>query len=456
MIHCPSCGRYVGPHEACPYCGARPTGRLSIRALKVVAIVLAVVGLPVLWLAATRAEIPTVAIGRAGATMNLAYVRIEGRCSRSPSYDPQTEYLSFWAADDTGEIHILSYRTVTRALVREGNVPVLGDRISVSGTLRIRDDFRSLTIDAPDQLFVTRTSAVERAIGSIGPDDEYRRVRVRGQIRDVIQPYGGLTLVMLRDETGAIPIAVSEDLIALSGITPVVEIGQPVEVTATVSLYGTTPQLVPASTADIIPLDEGVSIAAQRFIVELGEGDVGRWVALRGMVAGVDPFSSGVKLALDDGSGLITVLLWQDVYDALRNGPEPAVGAEIKAQGELSQYKGELELIPELAQDVQVLAAATSTPDITAIGSVTAADVGRRVVLRGTLGSPQPFSVGIKYPLSDESGTIILLLWDEVYRNLSARDQLILGTVVEVTGEIDQYRGDLEIIPTADGVKVLE
>jgi DNA/RNA endonuclease YhcR with UshA esterase domain len=45
MSTCPSCGRYVGPQAACPYCGAHLTGRLSIRAVKVTAIALATVGL---------------------------------------------------------------------------------------------------------------------------------------------------------------------------------------------------------------------------------------------------------------------------------------------------------------------------------------------------------------------------------------------------------------------------
>ena len=143
--HCPSCGQYVGPHEACPYCGAHLTGRTSIRAVKIGAILLATVGLALLWFAAIHAEVPTIEIGQTGATMNMAYVRLEGHYTRAPSYDPESDYLSFWIEDDTGEIRVSAYRAETRQIIAEGRVPALGDLVEVAGTLRVREDLLSLT-----------------------------------------------------------------------------------------------------------------------------------------------------------------------------------------------------------------------------------------------------------------------------------------------------------------------
>jgi DNA/RNA endonuclease YhcR with UshA esterase domain len=428
---------------------------MPIRAIKLAAVALATVGLAVLWLVATRAEVPTVAIGQAGATMNLAYVRVEGRCTRVPSYDPNRGTLSFWIADETGEIRVISYRAETRALIEHRDVPALGDQVSVIGTLRMRDDFQSLTIGVPEQLRITRGEPEERSIGSIEPEDEYRRVQVRGQVRELSEPYQGLKLVTLRDDTGAIDVALSHELIALSGPPPPVTIGQPVEVIAAVSLYRETPQLVPASSADIVPLDEAVPIATERFVAELSEADVGRWVSVRGSVTRVDPFSHGVKFTLDDGSGSLVLLVWQDAYDHLRDILEPTVGTEIQAQGELSEYRGRLELIPQLPADVHVVTAAPE-PGITPIGGLTRTDAGRVLTLTGTLGEPQSFSSGVKFPLSDGSGTVILLLWQEVYEAVPDAELLTAGTRVEVTGEIDTYRGDMEIIPEADRIEVVK
>lgn len=355
MAHCPSCGRYTGPHEACPYCGARLTGRLPIRIVKITAILLATVGLAILWLAATHAEVPQIAIGQAGATMNMAYVRIKGRCTRSPSYDPESDYLSFWLEDDTGEIRVSAYRAETRQLIEQGHVPALGDLVEVAGTLRVREDFLSLTINVPEQMIVSRAAPVERAIGSIAPEDLYQRVRVSGSVHEVYEPYDGLTLITIGDETGAIPIAVGEDLIALSGVTPTLKMGQAVAVTATVSLYGDTPQLAPASTADLVALDQGQLTATEspRLIGSITSDDVGKTVTLMGTLSEPETFSAGVKFSLSDDSGAITLLLWQNVYDALPDADKLASGVQVEVTGEIEEYQGELEIIPE-ADDIRV------------------------------------------------------------------------------------------------------
>lgn len=453
MSHCPSCGQYTGRSEACPFCGAHQEGRLSIRAIKIATVLLAVAGLAVLWFVAVRAEAPLVEIGQANAMMNMAYVRLQGRCIRAPTYDPESGYLSFWIDDGTGEMRVSAYRAETQAIIEQGRAPALGDQVEVAGTLRVHEDMVALTINAADQLRIARPEPVERSIGSITPEDVYLRVRVRGEVRAVYAPYEGLTLVTVRDATGSIPVAISRDLIALSGAAPALTVGQAVEVVAAVSLYRDAPQLVPASVADVILLEEAEPLATEKPIGEITTADIGAFIAVRGVVVEIDPFSAGVKYTLDDGTGAIAVLLWQDVLAAL---PDPTAldeGAEVRAQGVVSQYRGELELIPELALDVQMLAAAPAA-SATRIGDLTAADVGRIATLRGVLGEPETFSRGVKFPLDDGTGQIVLLLWQEVYDALPG-GLLAAGTEVMVTGEIEEYRGELEIVPRADGIMVI-
>ena len=151
MSNCPSCGCHAGPYEACPYCGARLTGRTPIRVVKIAAILLATVGLVALWFAATRAEVPLIQIGQAGATMNMAYVRIQGRCTREPSYDPESDYLSFWLADETGTNVLDADNLVMADGVLHFTLTVDGEdelwRLSadVAEPVRLFDNVQSLT-----------------------------------------------------------------------------------------------------------------------------------------------------------------------------------------------------------------------------------------------------------------------------------------------------------------------
>ncbi len=78
------------------------------------------------------------------------------------------------------------------------------------------------------------------------------------------------------------------------------------------------------------------------------------------------------------------------------------------------------------------------------------------MTVRGTLGEKQIFSAGIKFELDDGSGAIILLLWQNVYDAIPDAGLLAAGVTVEVTGEIEEYRGELEIIPEANGIRVVE
>ncbi len=463
MSHCPSCGRYVGPYEACPYCGAHLTGRVPIRAVKIAAIALATIGLAILWLAATRSEVPLISIGQAGATMNMAYVRVEGWVTRGPTYYEDSHYLSFTLADDTGEeIRVSAYRQETDALRTSGRIPALGDWVSVAGTLRVREDSTALTLNVPEHLEISRLEAMEREIGSITADDQFQRVRVQGQVWTVHEPYEGLTLITLRDASGAIDVAVDQSLETLTGELLPVEPGQSVEVLAAVSLYHDTPQLVPAAVMDILLLGETVAVAQEMSIGALTESDAGRMMAVRGTVTEVDPFSAGFKFTLDDGTGEIVVLLWQDTYEGLPDPEALATGAQVRAVGEVSVYRGELEVIPERSVDVEVLAPAlsgvegpgagpveTSTALQIPIGELTAERVGETVTVEGEVVGVESFSGGFKFTLDDGTGQVVLVTWLSAYDGLADPAGLNLGAQVQATGEMDEYEGQLQVVPAS-------
>jgi DNA/RNA endonuclease YhcR with UshA esterase domain len=457
--HCHSCGRFVGPYETCPYCGAQMEGRISVRWVKGAAVLLATVGLLGLWLLARTTEIPHVTAAEAQGTMNMAYVKVAGRITGNLTYDPESQYLGFWVTDESGEVRVSAYRDVTEALLAARKIPAPGDAITVAGTLRIREDFVSLTLNVPEHVDLRRPDPVALNIGEITLLDEGLRVRVDGQVQDVYSPFDGLTIINVRDGTGEIAVAVDEIITTTTGALPEITPGQGIEVVGTVSLYRDSPQLIPADVADITlgplmaePVVEGETEPSEpametmetRPLGKLSEADEGARVQIAGRVVAMGGFSGGMKAVVDDGTAQILLLLWDSVYSELPDPTALDIGAEIIASGEIHLYEGELELVPDRAADVEIVQAAPEIPWVS-IDELTESDVGRVVRLRGVLGEPEGFSAGVKVPLDDGTGAITVLLWSNIAVEVTPAPAA--GLPVEVIGTVESYEGELELIP---------
>jgi DNA/RNA endonuclease YhcR with UshA esterase domain len=98
----------------------------------------------------------------------------------------------------------------------------------------------------------------------------------------------------------------------------------------------------------------------------------------------------------------------------------------------------------------------TPTPavEVRTIGAIGVEDVGRRLAIaEAGIAGIDYFSRGVQYTLTDPTGSIVLLVWQNVLEGLADRYDLFPGSRVRVAGEIDQYEGLLEIVPR-DGVDV--
>ena len=158
----------------------------------------------------------------------------------------------------------------------------------------------------------------------------------------------------------------------------------------------------------------------------------------------MEGFKGGMKATLDDGSAQIVLLLWDSVYSEIDDPRTLEAGADVVVQGEIDVYDGELQIVPESAADVIVENPAPELPWVE-VADLRAVDAGRVVQLRGVLGSPDGFSAGVKVLLDDGSGEITVLLWSNIVTELEPRPAK--GMQVEVIGVVEEYRGELEIIP---------
>ncbi len=479
---CPSCGRFVGPLEKCPYCGADIQKRIPLKFIRLACLVLAILGIALLVYAASGATTPTTKINDIGATMNYAYVRIQGTVTRGPLYDPDQQSLRFYVADDTGEIQAATFRDVTQQLVAQNKIPTIGDQITTEGTLRVRDDFTSFNVSSADKLQLTPPSARDIAIQQIGYDDEWHYVVVKGDVREIREPYQGLALITLGDASGELDVAVNADIEKLYGALPAFDLGDAVQVQGVVTYFRDTPQLVLRHPRDFTKLAIDNTAAATVHIGELDAARVNQRVQVAGDVTRVSKFSQGVRATIADDTGEITLVLWQDLYDQIPNANELQQGARVSVLGKLSQYRGEFEIQPQRASDVKISAAlaqnnatavpnAASEPNATreptqtprptreptaapvarTIASLTQADQNATVIVQGKIARASEFSQGMRYTLDDGSGKITLLIWKDVLEKLSARAALKPGAEVRVTGTLDVFNNELEIVPANAG-----
>jgi DNA/RNA endonuclease YhcR with UshA esterase domain len=285
--------------------------------------------------------------------------------------------------------------------------------------------------------------------------------------------------------------------------------GAVVDVQGEVGLYQGELEVIPRLPAHLSVTGLVELPADRRTVGQVSSADAGQVIELSGRVVEARSFSRGMRYLLDDDTGTITLLLWQDIYERAAQPDLLAVGAEVLVRGEVAEYLGELEIVPRMPEDVQVTALAGSsmgrptapagiatsskaspvpagtltpeptvatpeptaepvlspTPQATAtpafetrtIGAISGDDVGRTfTIARAGIGDVDFFSRGVKYRLEDGSGSMILLVWQNVLEEVVARYDLVPGSLVEVTGEVDEYAGDLEIIPhDGTGLQVL-
>lgn len=506
--HCPACGRFVGPLEDCPYCGASVRKRIPLRYLQVGSLLLAIAGIALLLYAASGMPTRTINLGDIIGTMNYAYVRVTGRVTRGPLYDAQTQQLAFYVADETGEIRAAAFGAASQQFIASHRLPEAGDSITLEGTLRVRDDFQSLNVSSPDRLTLTKPQAQARQISEIGIDDALQVVTVQGDIRNIRTPYDGLTLVTLGDATGELDLALSSDLQDLYGELVPVTLGDPVQVKATVTLYRDAPQLTLTHPNNLrklkiedSPMTEDAPAAAhppvrvfpnstglpqtltftatvtarrvqtrtpfpsrtlrpswtptsppvERMIGSLSFADKDVRVSVKGQITRASSFSQGMRYTLDDGTGKIILLIWSDVLEKIADKDALVEGAQVQVIGEIEIFNNALEVIPQRGGDVLLIAPSLiPTPAPRTIASLSTNDLDQTVIVGGSITAISDFSRGKYIMLKDNTGEMRVTVFSNVLATVQAN--LSIGASISVRARVNLYRGELELIAEEGGI----
>jgi len=480
MSLCPSCGWRVEGGETCPRCGASLKRRLPWRVLQYGALLVAMGGLALLLYAARGTPVTHLdigAIGAAGASLsparadahhdgafgaaqNLAYVEISGVVTQPTTYNPEAQTLAFRVDDGTGEMLVSAFKNETMALVKGGHVPALGDHVTVQGTLRLREDFAALTLNLAEALKLERPTPLALTIGAINSDLALQPVEVSARVVSTREPYAGLTLITLQDETGEIDAALDETTRLLTGNPPKLAPGDRVRLSGVVELFKGTPQitLITSQSIEFLPPDTALAdnLLEPEAVTPIVDVRVGAAAKVEGEVKSVESFSSGFSFVLEDGSGPVALALRDRVYQKVVGVEGLRVGARVRAFGLTTIFNGTLQIAPEQAEDVTIVTAGKPAEAVTAIREIGLAQVGQVLTIGGKVVAVNPFSEGTRLTVDDGTGTSVVLIWESVLGYVPEVEWVAVGQSARVTGQVAQFQGTIEIVPQIGFDVILE
>lgn len=484
-MNCPNCGRFVGAVTKCPYCGSKVEKRMSLVSVRWAAVLLATVGLFLLYLMAKNREIPLVKLGDVKPTMNFAQIRVEGQV-QNDARTFRNGGMGFNVSDGTGMIMVFVSQKQAKDLADQNLVPKAGDKINFAGGLNIADDEASMRLLSVKEIRLTRAPAAAMRLADINDTLVGKSVVVAGKVLDLFPPPADSKrpyALKLQDESGEQTInfwQTEYDQIQGKDVLN----GAYIRARVSVDSYQDKLQLKLAAGPDLEILDGPPTAdystpaqkAASTYVKEkpaapkrdfsrgrsvpsnsLAVGEVtaaldGQTIRVRGRVDSVSPPKEGTKqpyaVILKDGDASLRVTYWSNVNDVITVKPAPGALFEIEGLVEVYQEKPQLKVKSgykvKLVDDTPASAPAVDASQAVPVSSITAAEKGQTKVVKGTLGAPRALRGGVVYALTDETGSIDLVLWESIIP-AEVLGALAEGVKVAATGEVGEYDGKLQL-----------
>lgn len=486
-MNCPKCGRFVGAVTKCPYCGSKMEKRMSLVAIRWAAVGLATVGLYLLFLMAKHREIPIVKLGEVKPTMNFAQIRVEGTVASDARTFRTGGGMGFNFSDDTGTIMVFISQKQAKEMEARNLVPKAGDQVNFAGGLNISDDKSSMRLLSVDEFRLTRAPAAEVRLADITTGMKGSSITIAGKVVDLFPPPADSKrpyALKIKDDSGEQTInfwQAEYDQIANKDVLG----GAFVRIRVSVAAYQDKLQLKLSAGQDLEILDgppaapadystpaqkaaktyEKAAAAAPRDFsrgrsvqaTSLSVGEVtaalaGQTVLVRGRVASVSAPQEGTQqpyaVVLKDGAASLRATYWSNVNDVITVKPTPGALFEMEGMVEVYQNRPQLKVQSgykvKLVDDAPASAPAVDVSQAVPVASITAAEKGQSRVVQGVLGPPRALRGGVAYALTDDTGTIDLILWESIIPGevLNALEE---GAQVAVTGEVGDYEGKLQL-----------
>jgi predicted extracellular nuclease len=175
--------------------------------------------------------------------------------------------------------------------------------------------------------------------------------------------------------------------------------------------------------------------------VNVARGMVGESVTVEGMATmytgGFYAGSSATKFYLEDGTGGVQVYVPGGMGEV-----EVPIGAKVRVEGEIALYRGAVEIVPAMPQDVEVIAPPSegSSPAPLVVSLRQAVNdpetlPGRLIQVEGTATRIEEFSYSYEMDMVDEGGQLLSLYIDKLTEMLV--EPLEVGRQYRVTGILE-------------------
>jgi DNA/RNA endonuclease YhcR with UshA esterase domain len=372
--------------------------------------------------------------------------------------------FKFTLDDGTGQITLLTWLETYDGIVGREGLRV-GAFVQITGAINQFEGALEIVPANGSDVVVVRPGneqAPERQTGSLTSADIGKRVAVKGEVARA-EPFSTGERVYLDDGSGEILLLLWQNVFErIPDGHAARTAGSRLHAIGRVEEYEGTLEIVPALPSDVIILYQAPAATPRPAdaLVPIGElhaGRIGEKAAIAGQVTDTASFSKGFKFTLDDGTGRITLLAWHNVYDALEEPTFLNMGATVEVVGEISEYEGELQIEPYAARDIKVITpgASSAPPQDT---DQTAKHVGKRITIVGQITRVEDTHSGTRVFVGDDTGEALVYIWHNILSRVPSSQSLSnSGTVVRITGKVQEYRGEFEIVPALPyDVEVLE
>jgi DNA/RNA endonuclease YhcR with UshA esterase domain len=153
-------------------------------------------------------------------------------------------------------------------------------------------------------------------------------------------------------------------------------------------------------------------------------------------------------LTLEQDGAELEVIFWDKVFQGLEK-KLPMPGKMISATGRVDVYKGKIQIKVWEAADLQEVTE-KAMPVTASIADIKAEQKGTVFTITGTLGEPRSIPGGVIYPITDDTGEMVVLFRDKKISG-EERDALEEGITLCVTAPLVVYKGTLELVPPNAG-----